>query len=321
MRCLVTILLFAYAFLCRGQTIYVVLRIEKLSPLITSYSKSEMEAMLRDSIKAQIARGFIRRTEKERPITFNKDQDHEYVVELILTDTVNLNIPDSIQTPERLRLVRLASLHYRVYEKGLDAGLIPKFDWFGVGYSDRDGKLQNGHTEEDVIRTYSSWVGSIFSGSILSQIPYLETYTLTQFNVSQEESRKFDSFKEVLITKTNFDSSKHVAIVDRLLTDALLRAQEFYYGIRSKKSNYINIYDAYNESFTDHPIKLEFVLNTTENGYQMRLIIDENLITKHPNYHVPKIIEFSNEQLEQAPSQVLHSIHDMLSKLFRLNLE
>lgn len=314
MKFFVTIsFLFSQLFLS-AQGIFVDLRIEKFSPLISGYSRAEMENLIKDSILTSLSRGYIERTEKVRNIKFNPIDDHDYVVEFVLIDTVDT------EAPEKYKRVRLVTMNYKVYERGLPAHLMPKSGWFGVGYTDYSGNLYQGDTEEYVIRTYCNWSASVLSSTVLPQIPDLKYHNLTKFNISQDEVKSFNYFKEILITKTNFDSSKRVLVIDRLLNNALLNEQDFYYGIRSKKNNYINIYDSYNDTFTDNPIRFELVLSSSQNGYKIQLIIDKNLITQHPNYHVPKEIEFSVDQLEYAPSQVLYLMNDMFKKLFRLNL-
>lgn len=296
----------------KAQGIFIDLKIEKMPRFIVRYSKAEMEQIVRDSISS----GLKRRKERiERQITFNPAEEHEYIVELILTDTVD------IEAPARYKSVRLATIYSRVYEKGLEAALIPQLKWFAVGYSDQYGNLHPGQTEANVLGDYGKWTTIILSTDCLVQIPYMKTHALSEFNISQKDVETFTIFKEVLITKTNFDNSKQAAIINRLLNDVLLRQQQFYYRTRSKKSNYINIYDSYNETFTDHPLNVELVLDYKDDGFKIRLVIDKSLTTQHSNYHVPMEIEFSNEQLEHAPTQVMNKMHDVFEKLFRLNLE
>ncbi len=308
----------AFSLICCSvwsQSIYVDLRVEKVSPFLSQYSQEEIEQKVRDSITSNLKRG-KERVKKDITVTFNSDIEHHYIVELVLTDTVDG------EAPERFRNVRLATIYSRVYERGLKTDLIPAFKWFAVGYSDRYGNLHPKKTKDDVLGDYGKWTSIVFSTDCLSQIPYNKVYGLTQFNILQEDVDKYRSFKEVIVIKTGFNDSINTKSIDRLLNDALLREQDFYYQVRSKRENYINIYDSEEKTFTDHPLRLELVLTRADASYKMRLLYDKSLTTQSTNYnyYVPTEIEFSVEKLEYTPSQVLYLMHDMFKKLFRLNL-
>lgn len=267
------------------------------SPHLTGLSKVQIEKRILDTL---IYRSNCLNFWKQ--ISF-VNATPDYILEISVLDTI-----------VAFGTVQGTKIQTRLFESGVPANNLPKWKSFGVGYSDRLGKINY----EQLLESYFSWV-PIIAWQQLDLIPLSKWRHLDSNNLRQTDSLQY--FREVFVKFEN-QNSPDTTLVRTLISEVLVKEQEFYGCVRSGSNSWFNLCFQQNDLLTSNPLLLKFSLSENDGQFRVKLQLqNQDAVYSGLDLEVPTEITFPLSELHETPTRVMQKIKTMLSTLFRLNLK